>query len=380
MLTVGASKPCACLRLVSIPRRVPPSRTSAGFHVAPSAVPQGKFADGRPDHCSPRAPLGPSVTFSGGMPRRSTPGPCHRSIPATGPALSSSVNSATSFEILSLMALILCHDAAMEQLDGKVAVVTGAASGIGWALAQRLVAEGMRVVAADVEPFSSTGVHPYTADVSRYEDVAALADHAYTTFGAVDVLCNNAGVFTGGLMWERPATDFSWTLGVNLWGILHAVRAFVPRMIEAGTPAHIVNTVSMAGLCTNAFSSPYTVSKFAALAATECLAHDLAAMGAPIKVSAVVPGSVATSIGASRRNRPADLAESRTEDAAFVEQTLIDFTSTQGAPPEDVAAMIIDAIRAEQFLVPTRASYAEQLRSRMDALIAKTLPPMPDFD
>jgi NAD(P)-dependent dehydrogenase (short-subunit alcohol dehydrogenase family) len=278
------------------------------------------------------------------------------------------------------MALILCHDAAMEQLDGKVAVVTGAASGIGWALAQRFVAEGMRVVAADVEPVSSAGVHPYAADVTRFDDVAALADYTFTTFGAVDVLCNNAGVFAGGLMWERPASDFTWTLGVNVWGILHGIRAFVPRMLAAGTPGHIVNTVSMAGLCTNAFSGPYTVSKFAALAATECLAHDLAAVGAPIKVSAVVPGAVATSIGASRRNRPADLAAARTEDAAFVEQTLIDFTSTQGAPPEDVAGMIVDAIRAEQFLVPTRPSYAEQIRIRADALIAKELPPMPTFD
>ncbi len=268
----------------------------------------------------------------------------------------------------------------MEQLHGKVAVVTGAASGIGWALAQRFVAEGMRVVAADVERVSAAGVTPYIADVSRFDDVAALAAHAYQTFGAVDVLCNNAGVFAGGLMWERPASDFTWTLGVNLWGILHGIRAFVPRMLAAGTPAHIVNTVSMAGLCTNAFSGPYTVSKFAAFAATECLAHDLASIGAPIKVSAVVPGAVATSIGKSGRNRPPDLAAPRTDDAAFVEQTLVDFTSTQGAPPEDVAAMIVDAIRTEEFLVPTRPSYAEQIRNRTDALIAKQLPPMPTFD
>jgi NAD(P)-dependent dehydrogenase (short-subunit alcohol dehydrogenase family) len=278
------------------------------------------------------------------------------------------------------MLRILCHDAAMEQLDGKVAVVTGAASGIGWALTQRFVAEGMRVVGADVEPVSAPGVSAYVADVGNFDDVAALADHAYATFGAVDVLCNNAGVFAGGLMWERPASDFTWTLGVNLWGILNGIRAFVPRMLAAGTPAHIVNTVSMAGLCTNAFSGPYTVSKFAALAATECLAHDLAAIGAPIKVSAVVPGAVATSIGKSGRNRPAALAATRSEDAAFVEQTLVDFTSTQGAPPEEVAALIVDAIRREEFLVPTRPSYAEQVRSRADALVAKELPPMPAFD
>ena len=119
------------------------------------------------------------------------------------------------------------------------------------------------------------------------------------------MLCNNAGVFAGGLIWERPVSDFEWTLGVNLWGILHGIRAFVPRMLASRNgPAHIVNTVSMAGLCSTPFSAPYNVSKFAALAATECLAHDLAAVGAPIGVSVVVPSAVATRIGASGRNRP----------------------------------------------------------------------------
>jgi NAD(P)-dependent dehydrogenase (short-subunit alcohol dehydrogenase family) len=268
----------------------------------------------------------------------------------------------------------------MEQLDGKVAVVTGAASGIGEALAQRFVAEGMRVVGADVEPVALDGVSAFTADVSREADVTALADHAYETYGAVDVLCNNAGVFTGGLMWERSAADFAWTLGVNLWGILHAIRVFVPRMLGAGTPGHIVNTVSMAGVCSNAFSGPYTISKFAALAATESLAHDLATTGAPIKVSAVVPGAVNTNIAKSHRNRPADLDASSGEDAAFVEQALLDLTSTQGAPPDEVAALIVEAIHAEQFLVPTRSSYAAQIDARAKALVAKQLPPMPVFD
>jgi NADP-dependent 3-hydroxy acid dehydrogenase YdfG len=182
----------------------------------------------------------------------------------------------------SLMSGILCHDAAMEQLEGKVAVVTGAGSGIGQALVRRFAAEQMRVVAADIEAAALAatvdglaGTSTFIADVADFDDVDALAEHAYETFGATDVLCNNAGVFAGGLMWERPPSDFAWTLGVNLWGILNGIRAFVPRMLAAGTAAHIVNTVSMAGICTNAFSGPYTVSKFAAQAATECLAHDL---------------------------------------------------------------------------------------------------------
>ncbi len=199
----------------------------------------------------------------------------------------------------------------MEQLDGKVAVVTGAGSGIGRALVRRFVAEGMRVVAADIEATALAetvdglaGTSSFVTDVADFAAVDALAEHAFETFGSADVLCNNAGVFAGGFMWERPPSDFEWTLGVNLWGILNGIRAFVPRMLAAGTEAHIVNTVSMAGMCTNAFSGPYTVSKFAALAATECLAHDLRAIGAPIKVSAVVPAAVDTRIATSSRNRP----------------------------------------------------------------------------
>ncbi len=275
----------------------------------------------------------------------------------------------------------------MEQLHGKVAVVTGAGSGIGRALVRRFAAEGMRVVAADIEVAALAetvaglaGTGTFVADVSRFDDVDALAEHAYETFGSTDVLCNNAGVFAGGLMWERPPADFEWTLGVNLWGILNGIRAFVPRMLAAGTPAHIVNTTSMAGICTNAFSGPYTVSKFAAQAATECLAHDLRAIGAPITVSAVVPGSVATRIASSGRNRPESLAAARSDDAQFVEQALADLTAAQGAPPEEVAEIIVAAIRAEQFLVPTKPSYERQLRQRTDALVDKQLPPMPDFD
>jgi NAD(P)-dependent dehydrogenase (short-subunit alcohol dehydrogenase family) len=282
---------------------------------------------------------------------------------------------------------ILCHDAAMEQLQGKVAVVTGAGSGIGRALVRRFAREGMRVVAADIEATALAetveglvGTSSFVADVANFDEVDALAEHTYETFGATDVLCNNAGVFAGGFMWERPPSDFEWTLGVNLWGILHAVRAFVPRMIEAGTPAHIVNTTSMAGMCTNAFSGPYTVSKFAAQAATECLAHDLRAIGAAIQVSAVVPAAVDTRIAESSRNRPNDLSGPRSEDAQFVEQALTDLTTTHGAAPDEVAGIIVDAIRTDQFLVPTKPSYADQLRVRFDALLAQQLPPMPDFD
>ena len=158
----------------------------------------------------------------------------------------------------------------------------------------------------------------------------------------VDVLCNNAGVFQGGLLWECTDADFEWTLGVNLWGILHGIRAFVPRMLAAGTEGHVVNTISMAGLATTPFSGPYNVSKFAAMAATECLAHDLATIGAPIKVSAVCPGLVDTEIARSRRNRPAALVTEQHEGGAFVEQALADGTAGSMSP-DDVAALVVEA-------------------------------------
>ena len=208
---------------------------------------------------------------------------------------------------------------------------------------------------------------------------SASPHHAYEAFGSVDVLCNNAGVFQGGLLWECTDADFEWTLGVNLWGILHGIRAFVPRMVAAGTEGHVVNTISMAGLATTPFSGPYNVSKFAAMAATECLAHDLATVGAPIKVSAVCPGLVDTAISRSRRNRPAALVTEQSDGAAFVEQALADGTAGSMSPDE-VADLVVEAVLEERFLVPTRPSYAQQLTDRCEDLVARRAPRSPTFD
>jgi NAD(P)-dependent dehydrogenase (short-subunit alcohol dehydrogenase family) len=266
-------------------------------------------------------------------------------------------------------------------------VVTGAASGIGRSLAGRLTVEGMHVVLADVEEGAlrdavagiGADAVAFTTDVTSMESVEALAEFAYDTFGAVHVLCNNAGVFQGGLLWECSDADFEWTLGVNVMGIVHGVRAFVPRMLAAGTEGHVINTVSMAGLATTPFSGPYDVSKFAAMAATECLAHDLASLGAPIAVSAVCPGLVDTGISRSRRNRPSDLDRPQSEGAAFVELALADGTAGSMSPSA-VADLVLEAIREERFLVPTRPSYARQLAERSDDLVARKLPRSPMFD
>src|SRR5215218_4945718 len=156
----------------------------------------------------------------------------------------------------------------MERLEGRVAVVTGAGSGIGRALARRAAGEAMRVVIADVEvsaleetaaEVEAAGAEVLVAptDVSRPEQVAALALLAYDRFGAVHLLCNNAGVFQGGITWQRELADWEWVMGVNLWGVLHGVRAFVPRMLDGGDEGYVVNTSSVAGLITGAYSAPY---------------------------------------------------------------------------------------------------------------------------
>lgn len=267
-------------------------------------------------------------------------------------------------------------------------MITGAGSGIGRALAVRCGAEGMHVVASDVERAAldetvelvggdAVGVR---ADVADAASVQRLADAAFDTFGEVHLLCNNAGVFQAGILWERTIADWEWVLGVNTWGIINGIRSFVPRMIAQGGEGHVVNTSSLAGVVSNGFSGPYTVSKFAALALSESLAHDLKATGASIGASVLVPGSVNTRISDSTRNRPATLADGTgAEDAAFVDKVLSEMTST-GIDPDDVAGMVIDAVRAGQFVIPTSQGYDDQIRHRAEAMLAREAPHGLPFD
>ena len=280
----------------------------------------------------------------------------------------------------------------MDDFAGRVAVVTGAASGIGRGLARQAAREGMRVVLADVEATALDEAVTETAglgaetlgvrtDVSREGDVRALADAAYGRFGAVHLLCNNAGVFQAGLVWQRTAADWDWVLGVNLVGILHGIRAFVPRLLEQGGDAHIVNTASMAGLISVAYSGPYVVSKFAAAALTECLAHDLRAQESSIGVSCLVPGLVDTRIADSTRNRPDEPpSEVTAPDHHFVAGVLREQTSTGGRHPDEVAAIVFDAVRARQFWIPTTDGYEALVRGRADALLRRARPPTAQFD
>jgi NAD(P)-dependent dehydrogenase (short-subunit alcohol dehydrogenase family) len=278
----------------------------------------------------------------------------------------------------------------LNDLPGKVAVVTGAGSGIGRSLVAALAAEGMRVVAADIEAdalactaelVAADAIVSRVTDVRDAAEVDALADLAYEAFGAVHLLCNNAGVFQGGVLWERTDAELDWVLGVNLWGILNGIRSFIPRMLAAGDAAHVVNTASMAGLISLPFSGPYVVSKFAAVGVSESLAHDLQLTGAAIGVSVLCPSLVATAIGRSDRNAPRGLhAGEASADVEMVNQALLESTTKEGMSPDEVAVIVIEAVRSGQFYIGTKASFDAQVRQRTEAVLARQLPPMPDVD
>src|SRR3954471_7143742 len=206
----------------------------------------------------------------------------------------------------------------MQEFAGRVAVVTGGASGIGLGMARRFAGEGMKVVIGDVEKdaldaavaelgAAGAEVEGVVTDVSDAAQVQALADATMSRFGAVHVVCNNAGVGGGGLSWEMPLSTWEWVLGVNLWGVIHGVRAFTPLLMQQ-PEAHIVNTASVAGLVASPFMGPYNASKHAVVAISETLHHEFAITGATARVSVLCPGWVNTGIAQSDRNRPAHLA------------------------------------------------------------------------
>jgi len=268
----------------------------------------------------------------------------------------------------------------LQELEGRTAVVTGAASGIGAALCAGFAAEGMRVVAADIDEARARALAESLpdaigvgVDVADAIEMDRLADTAFGAWGQVDVLCNNAGVFQGGFAWERSLADWDWVFGVNVYGIIHAIRSFVPRMVAQGTDGHIVNTASVAAFVAGAASSPYVVSKCAAFSLTECLALDLAATGSRIGVSVLTPSAIDTGIAHTASVRPERFGRDATSDGAMVAQGLATMTS-RGIPPGDVVAPVLAAIRSGEFLIPTKPSYAAQVRNRFEALIERRVP------
>jgi NAD(P)-dependent dehydrogenase (short-subunit alcohol dehydrogenase family) len=266
----------------------------------------------------------------------------------------------------------------MDTIEDKVAVVTGAASGIGRALASRFAAEGAKVVLADVEvealekaaaEIEGTGaeVLAVPTDVSDRAAVEGLRDAAVERFGAVHVVCNNAGVASGGTLWTATDEDWDWVVGVNLMGVVHGVQAFTPLMIEQGE-GHIVNTASVAGMIAPPFMGIYNATKHAVVALSESLHGELALLAPGVGVSVLCPGWVNTRIHESDRNRPEEATGPTEEevDATFG----VDFREVvgglikDGLDPEEVAGLVLDAVRARRFYVFTHPDWTPLLEER----------------
>ena len=269
----------------------------------------------------------------------------------------------------------------MKDLKGKVAVVTGGASGIGNGMATRFAEEGMKVVLADIEEgpladaekrLTDAGatVLAVPTDVTKADQMGALAQKTFDTFGTVHVICNNAGVATGGPMWTLTEADWQWVLGVNLWGVIHGVRVFVPRMVDQAD-GHVVNTASMAGLTSAPMMGPYNVSKHGVVTLSETLAAELALFGSPVKVSVLCPGWVNTRINEADRNRPPELQDAAQADPSMAEmgRQLLDGLIASGLPPSEVASRVLDAIREERFYILTHPEMTPMIRQRMEDIL-----------
>jgi NAD(P)-dependent dehydrogenase (short-subunit alcohol dehydrogenase family) len=274
----------------------------------------------------------------------------------------------------------------MRDFSGRVAVVTGAASGIGAALAERFAAEGMKVVLADVERAAlaptaerleraGATVLAVPTDVAKSDDVRALADQAWEAFGGVDVLCNNAGVFVGGKLWERSLNDWQWLVGVNLFGVIHGIHHFVPRMLAQDRPGHVVNTASLAGLISSPFLGVYGATKHAIVNISETLHHELQLVGAKLRVSILCPGMVNTRAPEVERNRPAELRNDgsrRPEEQALDEAVRAGLAA--GMAPAEVAGIVVDALREDRFYIYTDLRSHPAIRMRMEDVIAGRSP------
>jgi NAD(P)-dependent dehydrogenase (short-subunit alcohol dehydrogenase family) len=274
----------------------------------------------------------------------------------------------------------------MQTFEGKTAVVTGAASGIGRALAERFADAKMHVVLADVEEaplreaeeaLLERGAEAIAVrtDVRTLESIEELQRRAVEAFGKVHVLCNNAGVGTGGLLWQQSDADWQWVLGVNLWGVINGVRAFLPAMIAHGEEAHIVNTASVAGLVAGPFQGAYNVSKFGVVALSETLYYELQVVQAKVGVSVLCPGFVSTRIADASRNRPEEFgAPGVAPDPDNPIGQMVRKMIADGMPPSDVAQQVFEAISAGRLYVLTHHDFDAAIRDRMEAIVDRRNP------
>lgn len=264
----------------------------------------------------------------------------------------------------------------MKDLRGRVAVVTGAASGIGFALCERFAAEGMKVVMADLpdapleaaarkvresartnagKAVDAGDVVVHATDVANWADVEALARVTRERFGGAHVVCNNAGVRTMGSIWDVTLDDWHWVMNVNLWGVIHGIKAFIPDMLARGEPGHIVNTASIVGLVGAADNGPYSASKSGVVGVSEALRDELKLAGAPIGVTVLCPGRVPTQIRENSSRRRPSGAPVPTRSSA---------RNDREVQPAEVAAMVMEAIRDDRFWLLTHPEFGDKVEAR----------------
>lgn len=281
----------------------------------------------------------------------------------------------------------------MKDFTGKVAVVTGAASGIGRALAERCAQEGMKVVLADIEEealasaeegIKALGVETLAVktDVSQAEDVKTLAEKTIEAFGGVHLLCNNAGVRAGATSWQTTLADWRWVLGVDLWGVIHGLHYFVPIMIEQGGECHIINTASVSGLFTYPYDATYVVSKHGVVALTEALYRELKMEGHDIGVSVLCPGDVRTNLIDSERHRPIHLRNASGDDGVDMSNPRVRLAVklareavAGGMPPEQVADITFAGIQEKRFyILPHTGMYQPLIKARLKGILRQRNP------
>lgn len=271
----------------------------------------------------------------------------------------------------------------MQDLANKVAVITGAASGFGRELAIQCAGAGMRLALADLDEAGigatiallPAGTETVTrrCDVSKPNDVEGLAEATYARFGAAHLLFNNAGVAVSGPTWTTTLDEWKWVLDVNLMGVVHGIRSFVPRMLAQGEPAHIVNTASAAGLVSPPGSSVYCVSKHGVVTLSECLHQELALDNLPIGVSVLCPAFVQTGIGHSERHRPSDLADANPLGEVYAEQMRKAIAAGR-LTASDIARITLDGVREGRFYIITHPTIKKAIEVRMQDILGDRPP------
>lgn len=260
----------------------------------------------------------------------------------------------------------------MKSLDGKIAVVTGGASGMGRGIAERLQSAGARVIIADVDSgaidatSAQLGVEGIAADVSQFDQVQALADQVMDRHGAVHILCNNAGVGPVGMIADLTLNDWRWMLDINLWGVIHGVHAFLPYMKRNADGGHIINTSSQAGLLSGPGFGPYCVSKYGVVALTEVLAQELELEGSALKASVLLPGPTQTAIATGSRHRK-DAGAAGLKDIDLNDIDLFD-GPIPWKSPEEIGQIVLDGIASGELYLFTHPQLSQPIFDRFDKI------------